>query len=59
MSQVQHENIIRYHESFVEGNPRTLFIVMDFASGGDLAEKLKNQKRRAAFPSGESRTQIQ
>ena len=42
MSQIDHFNIVRYHESFVD--ERTLYIIMDYASGGDLATKIKSMQ---------------
>src|SRR3989338_5555102 len=42
MSQCEHFNIIKYHESFIED--QTLNIVMDYAAGSDLSSKIKAQK---------------
>lgn len=42
LSTLRHPNIIAYKESFVEkGN---LYIVMDYADGGDMYKLIKNQK---------------
>jgi serine/threonine protein kinase len=42
MSQVQHFNIIQYYASFLEHD--TLVIVMEYAAGGDLAQKIRSHK---------------
>src|SRR4051812_34551480 len=41
MNRVKHFHVIQYYESFIEDN--LLVIVMEFAAGGDLAQKLKHQ----------------
>lgn len=33
--------IIKYKEAFIEENPSTLCIVMEYADGGDLYEAIK------------------
>jgi serine/threonine protein kinase len=47
MSQCEHFNIIKYHESFIE--EKNLNIVMDYAAGNDLAQKIKTQKGYASI----------
>ena len=48
LASIQHENIIGYKESFLDG--KTLCIVMDFASDGDLYQKIvKNKKEKSYF----------
>lgn len=42
LKRMSHSNIVAYVNSFVEG-PR-LFIVMEYADGGDLAEKIRDHK---------------
>ena len=42
LSQLQHPNIVSYQESFVDSG--NLYIVMDYADGGDLYKAIKNQK---------------
>lgn len=47
----RHENVIAYKEAFFEQNSSTLCIVMEFADGGDLYQKiLEHQKNRTLFP---------
>lgn len=41
MSQCDHFNIIKYHESFILDG--SLNIIMDYAAGGDLSKKIKQQ----------------
>ncbi len=43
MRHLQHDHVIRYHESFIEHT--TLNIVMEFAKGGDLAMRIKVRER--------------
>eukprot|EP01064_Diplonema_japonicum_P013852 TRINITY_DN21394_c0_g1_i1.p1 TRINITY_DN21394_c0_g1~~TRINITY_DN21394_c0_g1_i1.p1 ORF type:complete len:816 (+),score=253.82 TRINITY_DN21394_c0_g1_i1:91-2448(+) len=42
LSQIQHPNITQYHESFETTS--SLFIVMEFADGGDMAGKIRAQR---------------
>ncbi|XP_035244354.1 serine/threonine-protein kinase Nek4-like isoform X3 [Anguilla anguilla] len=43
LSQLRHPNIVTYRESW-EGEDRRLYIVMRFCEGGDLYQRLKQQK---------------
>jgi NIMA (never in mitosis gene a)-related kinase len=43
LKQMKHSNIISYVESFLEKS--NLYIVMDFADGGDLSDKIKEKKK--------------
>ena len=49
LANVNHPNIITYHESFLAEENKSLCIVMDFADAGDLLhvirEKTKNEER--------------
>ena len=47
LSQMQHSNITMYIESFVEGSK--LYIVMEFADGGDLSRAIANRKETSRF----------
>jgi NIMA (never in mitosis gene a)-related kinase len=42
LSSLNHPNIIGYHEAFFDTKTRTLNIVMEYAEGGDLHQKIKN-----------------
>lgn len=39
LERLEHPNVVKYFESFVEGN--VLHIVMQYCSGGDLAHVIK------------------
>eukprot|EP00930_Biecheleria_cincta_P001079 TRINITY_DN102241_c0_g1_i1.p1 TRINITY_DN102241_c0_g1~~TRINITY_DN102241_c0_g1_i1.p1 ORF type:complete len:828 (-),score=184.35 TRINITY_DN102241_c0_g1_i1:50-2533(-) len=45
LKMMEHPNIIAYVDSFLDG-PR-LYIVMEYADGGDLATKIKDRKERS------------
>jgi NIMA (never in mitosis gene a)-related kinase len=45
LERLDHQNIIRFREVFIARKPRyTLNIVMDYADGGDLQSRVKEQK---------------
>eukprot|EP00668_Euglena_longa_P005351 GGOE01006311.1.p1 GENE.GGOE01006311.1~~GGOE01006311.1.p1 ORF type:complete len:524 (-),score=75.84 GGOE01006311.1:1047-2618(-) len=46
LSFLKHPNIIRYADSFLSRKTEHLCIVMEFAEGGDLANKIKLQRGR-------------
>lgn len=49
LASVKHPNIVRYYETFLDGN--WLVIVMEFAQCGDLSHYIKKGKeRQTAFP---------
>lgn len=49
LASIQHENIIGYKESFIDQG-KTLCIVMDYASDGDLYQKIvKHKKEKTTF----------
>jgi NIMA (never in mitosis gene a)-related kinase len=53
LRQLQHPNIVSYAESFqvpAPGGGSTLCIIMEFADGGDLAQRVAAAKRRGAPP---------
>ncbi len=41
MRQVEHFNVVKYYDAFIEND--CLNIIMEYAAGGDLARKIKNQ----------------
>lgn len=43
LAAVNHPNIIRYHEHFEDGS--VMFIVMEYADGGDLNQRIKERKK--------------
>ena len=46
LASVQHPNIISYKECFLEENPSALCIIMEYADGGDLYQKIVEQKKK-------------
>lgn len=49
LEQLNHPNIIKFKEVFVEKKTK-LNIVMDYADGGDLQQKIKSMKHNKHFP---------
>lgn len=47
MSQLDHPNVIKFYTSFLEGE--NLFILMEYASQGDLYQILKDQRLRKKY----------
>ena len=46
----RHQNVIGYKEAFYDELSQTLCIVMEFADGGDLYQRiLEHQKRGSTF----------
>jgi len=43
---LRHPNIIAYKEAFFEDSTSSLCIVMEFADGGDLLERINGHKKR-------------
>ncbi|XP_066985416.1 uncharacterized protein [Macrobrachium rosenbergii] len=46
LARCKHSSIIRYKEYFMLQDPATMCLVMEYADGGDLAEKVKAAKRK-------------
>lgn len=44
LASIHHPNIIRYRDSFIEGT--TLYIIIDYADGGDLSVTIGNNRDR-------------
>lgn len=44
LASVNHPNIVRFHESFEDGT--LIFIAMEYADGGDLNSRIKDQKKK-------------
>ena len=50
LRKLNHPNIIKFHEVFVVKEPsQTLNIIAEYADGGDLSEKIKNQKNKNKY----------
>ena len=41
---IQHPNIVRYYDAFLDEYNKDLYIIMEFLGGGDLESKLKEMK---------------
>ena len=48
LASVSSENVVSYKEAFFETTPSSLCIVMEYADGGDLYEKIKQLKKKGA-----------
>lgn len=46
LASVQHPNIISYKECFLEETPAALCIIMEYCDGGDLYQKIVEQKKK-------------
>jgi NIMA (never in mitosis gene a)-related kinase len=46
LASIEHPNIIAYKEWFLEESPSALCIIMEFADGGDLYQKIVEQKKK-------------
>ena len=49
LSSLNHPNIIAYKEAFFDSKTRTLNIVMEYAEGGDLHKKIKNNLKNHVY----------
>ena len=45
LASIQHPNIISYKETFLEDSPEALCIIMEYADGGDLYQKITDMKK--------------
>ena len=46
LASIEHPNIIAYKEWFLEETPSALCIIMELADGGDLYQKIVEQKKK-------------
>ena len=44
LASIDHPNIIGYKDCFMDENKKVLYIVMEYANGGDLSQKIKEMK---------------
>ena len=50
LKQLDHPNIIHFKEAFICKQPKlTLNIITEFANGGDLSQKIENQKKQRKY----------
>ena len=51
LKKMDHPNIIHFRDMFIGKKPHIcLNIVTEYADGGDLSEKIKNQPKKQTFP---------
>ena len=46
IASVKHPNICQYKESFIDEGTQSLCLVMEYADGGDLAQKITEHLRK-------------
>ncbi|XP_065175331.1 serine/threonine-protein kinase Nek2-like [Sycon ciliatum] len=46
LRELRHEHIVRYHDRVQDKTTSTLFIVMEYCEGGDLAKRIDRRKKR-------------
>jgi NIMA (never in mitosis gene a)-related kinase len=49
IASLSHQNIISYKESFLDESSKTLNIVMEYADGGDIETKIKENKQKNLY----------
>ncbi|KAG8805790.1 G2-specific serine/threonine protein kinase [Serendipita sp. 399] len=49
LKDLNHENIVRYHDRFVDSENGMLYIVMEYCGGGDLAGVITSTKKRGQY----------
>lgn len=45
LKDLHHEHIVRYHDRYVDRNSGTIYILMEYCGGGDLAGVIKTAQR--------------
>ena len=46
LRELRHEHIVRYHDRVQDRTTSTLYIVMEYCEGGDLAKRIDRRKKR-------------
>ena len=49
LRELKHENIVRCYDKIVDKKNTTLYIVMEYCSGGDLAQLISKCKKKGQF----------
>lgn len=49
LRELKHSNIVKYVDRIIDKNDQTIFIVMEYCAGGDMAQLIKNSKRRKEY----------
>ncbi len=44
LRELKHENIVRYYDKILDKKNTTLYIIMEYCSGGDLAQVIQKCK---------------
>ena len=50
LQKLDHQNIIKFIDFFINKEKKTLNIVTEYADGGDLSEKINKQPKKNLFP---------
>ena len=51
LASIKHPNVIGYKEAFVDENSDSLYIIMEYAEGGDLYKRIqKHLQEQTIFP---------
>ena len=45
LRELHHPNIVKYHDRIIDKEATKIFIVMEFCSGGDMAQRIKLLKK--------------
>jgi NIMA (never in mitosis gene a)-related kinase len=53
LQKLDHQNIIKFIDFFINKEKKTLNIVTEYADGGDLSEKINKQPKKNLFPENE------
>lgn len=51
LASIKHKNIISYKEAFFDENSQSLCLVMEYADGGDLLERIKLYQKKGSYMS--------
>ena len=46
LREINHPNIVKYHDRIIDKDKQQIFIIMEHCSGGDMSRLIKNCKRR-------------
>ena len=45
LRELKHPHIVRYHDRIIDRAHTTLYIIMEYCQGGDLASKISSMRR--------------
>lgn len=46
LRELRHAHIVRYHDRIIDRQRATIYIIMEFCEGGDLAKKIERRKKQ-------------